>query len=96
MSLSILHLLGPGWSAYILYSTFNKSFHFYQGLYAGLGIANALFTLFMGITQDVLGVFASQNLHHRALRNVFMGKMSFFDTTVRFVSVCRAPHLMLR
>ncbi|KAI0035574.1 ABC protein [Vararia minispora EC-137] len=60
---------------------FNKPFSFYQALYAGLGVAQAFFTLLMGLSSDVLGVFVSQNLHHRALRNVFGGRMSFFDTT---------------
>ncbi|KZV75428.1 ABC protein [Peniophora sp. CONT] len=82
---SILGQVAQGLNGFTLVwwqeNTFNKNFHFYQGLYAGLGVANAVFTLLMGISQDVLGVYASQNLHHRALQNVFMGKMSFFDTT---------------
>ncbi|EJD07137.1 ABC protein [Fomitiporia mediterranea MF3/22] len=62
-------------------NAFNRPFSFYQLLYAMLGIAQSLFTFFLGSSMDVLSDFASRNLHHDSLRNVFYAPMSFFDTT---------------
>ncbi|KAF7773337.1 hypothetical protein Agabi119p4_5504 [Agaricus bisporus var. burnettii] len=59
----------------------DRPFSFYQGLYAGLGISQALFTLALGIVMDTLSWFVSGNLHQAAIRNIFHAPMSFFDTT---------------
>ncbi|KAL5504423.1 hypothetical protein ACEPAH_8498 [Sanghuangporus vaninii] len=61
--------------------TFHHPFSFYQILYAMLGIAQSLFLLLLGIAMDFLSDFASRNLHHDALHNIFYAPMSFFDTT---------------
>ncbi|KAL1739858.1 putative YOR1-ABC transporter, partial [Schizophyllum fasciatum] len=61
--------------------TFDRSFGFYQMLYALLGIGQALFTLFLGMAMDLMAACASKNLHHASINNIFYAKMSFFDTT---------------
>ncbi|KAL5526288.1 hypothetical protein ACEPAF_8011 [Sanghuangporus sanghuang] len=61
--------------------TFHRPYSFYQVVYAMLGIAQSLFTLLLGVAMDVLTIFASKNLHHDALRNIFYAPMSYFDTT---------------
>ena len=38
--------------------------------------------LFSGVSTDVFSYFASRNLHHDAILNIFHAPMSFFDTTV--------------
>ncbi|KAJ6518372.1 ABC protein [Mycena vulgaris] len=60
--------------------TFNKSFTFYQVLYALLGIAQAVFTYLLGLLMDIFAVEVSRNLHHEAILNIFHAPMSFFDT----------------
>ncbi|KAF5327366.1 hypothetical protein D9619_004466 [Psilocybe cf. subviscida] len=62
-------------------NTFRKPFSFYQSLYAGLGLSQALATFVAGFSTDVFSYFVSQNLHHDAIRNIFHAPMSFFDTT---------------
>ncbi|PSR78986.1 hypothetical protein PHLCEN_2v7173 [Hermanssonia centrifuga] len=62
-------------------NTWDRPNSFYQVLYAGLGISQAVFTLFVGIAMDEMGYFVSQNMHHSAIKNIFYAPMSFFDTT---------------
>ncbi|KAJ6454129.1 ABC protein [Mycena sanguinolenta] len=62
-------------------NSFNKPFSFYQLLYAMLGIAQAVFTLLLGLFMDFFAVRVSRNLHRIAIINVFHAPMSFFDTT---------------
>ena len=52
----------------------------YQGVYAGLGVLQALFTFCMGASMGIMSFFASKNLHRMALRNIFYSPMSVFDT----------------
>ncbi|KAI4517938.1 P-loop containing nucleoside triphosphate hydrolase protein [Schizophyllum commune Loenen D] len=61
--------------------SFHRSFGFYQMLYAVLGIGQALFTLLLGMSMDLMAAWASKNLHHASINNIFYAKMSFFDTT---------------
>ncbi|KAF8896584.1 P-loop containing nucleoside triphosphate hydrolase protein [Infundibulicybe gibba] len=61
--------------------TFHQPFSFYQILYAGLGLSQALFTFLLGIATDTLSAYVSQNLHQNSIRNIFYAPMSFFDTT---------------
>ncbi|KAL1697054.1 P-loop containing nucleoside triphosphate hydrolase protein [Schizophyllum commune] len=61
--------------------SFHRSFGFYQMLYAVLGIGQALFTLLLGMSMDLMAACASKNLHHASINNIFYAKMSFFDTT---------------
>ncbi|KAF5371833.1 hypothetical protein D9615_009539 [Tricholomella constricta] len=62
-------------------NAFYQPFSFYQGLYAGLGLFQALFTFVLGVVMDRISWFVSRNLHHDSVRNIFHAKMSFFDTT---------------
>ncbi|KAF8071690.1 ABC protein [Lyophyllum atratum] len=62
-------------------NAFDQPFSFYQGLYAGLGLSQALFTFALGVAMDIVSWFVSRNLHHDSVRNIFHAKMSFFDTT---------------
>ncbi|KZP14241.1 P-loop containing nucleoside triphosphate hydrolase protein [Athelia psychrophila] len=61
--------------------TFHLSISLYQTIYACLGISQSISTFAVGSAMDVMSYFASKNLHHRAIRNIFYSPMSFFDTT---------------
>ncbi|KAJ8692856.1 hypothetical protein PTI98_010127 [Pleurotus ostreatus] len=60
---------------------FNQSPGFYMGIYASLGISQALASFLMGSTFAMLTYFASQRLHKAAINRVLHAPMSFFDTT---------------
>ncbi|KAJ3741472.1 ABC protein [Lentinula detonsa] len=62
-------------------NTFLKTFSFYQVLYACLGISQAMFTFFMGVSVDTLSTYVSINLHKDAVLNIMYAQTSFFDTT---------------
>ncbi|KAK6906876.1 hypothetical protein I203_100863 [Kwoniella mangroviensis CBS 8507] len=59
---------------------FNQPWNVYQGVYAALGISQAIFTFAMGTIMGILASLASQNLHSSALANVFYSPKSMFDT----------------
>ncbi|KAI6122204.1 ABC protein, partial [Pisolithus croceorrhizus] len=62
-------------------NTWNRPNSFYQILYGSLGVGQALFTLAVGASVDIMSYFVSQNLHQQSIRKVFHAPMSFFDTT---------------
>lgn len=62
-------------------NAFHRPFSFYQVLYAGLGLSQALFTVLLGISVDIMSSFISKNLHKDALWHIFHATMTFFDTT---------------
>ncbi|KAK0235808.1 ABC protein [Armillaria nabsnona] len=62
-------------------NAFHRPFSFYQVLYAGLGLSQALFTMLLGISIDIMSSFISRNLHKDALWHIFHATMTFFDTT---------------
>ncbi|KAJ7064111.1 ABC protein [Mycena amicta] len=62
-------------------NTFNKSFAFYQVLYALLGIVQAVFSFFVGFGLDRFIIQATKAMHQDALINILHAQMSFFDTT---------------
>ncbi|TBU24051.1 ABC transporter [Dichomitus squalens] len=54
---------------------------FYMGIYAALGVSQALTFFMMGATFASLTYFASQSLHRAAITRVMYAPMSFFETT---------------
>lgn len=54
-----------------------------MGIYAGLGVAQALTFFMMGATFATLTYFSSKSLHRAAINRVMHAPMSFFETTVR-------------
>ncbi|KAI0635675.1 P-loop containing nucleoside triphosphate hydrolase protein [Trametes polyzona] len=54
---------------------------FYMGVYAGLGVAQALTFFMMGSTFAILTYFSSKQLHRMAIKRVMHAPMSFFETT---------------
>ncbi|KZT07645.1 P-loop containing nucleoside triphosphate hydrolase protein [Laetiporus sulphureus 93-53] len=54
---------------------------FYMGIYAGLGVGQAVFFFFMGALFALLTYIASKKLHNDALVRVMYAPMSFFETT---------------
>ncbi|KAJ7183176.1 ABC protein [Mycena filopes] len=63
-------------------NTFNRSFSFYQTLYAALGISQSTFTFLMGVGIDFLSMNAAKNLHHDSVHNILYAPMSFFVVLV--------------
>ena len=53
----------------------------FLGVYAGLGIGQAIFVLLSTFALAIGGIFASKLLHNRMLENILRSPMSFFDTT---------------
>ncbi|KAJ8457503.1 hypothetical protein ONZ45_g18288 [Pleurotus djamor] len=53
----------------------------YMGVYAGLGVANAMFTFLLGISFSFAALIAGFNMFRTALRAVLRSPTSFFDTT---------------
>ncbi|KAF8656809.1 hypothetical protein AX16_002359 [Volvariella volvacea WC 439] len=69
------------WLVYWQERKWNKTNGFYMGLYASLGVAQAVAAFFMGATFAMLTYFASQRLHRAAIHRVMHAPMSFFETT---------------
>ncbi|KAF7327458.1 ABC protein [Mycena kentingensis (nom. inval.)] len=61
-------------------NTFIKPFSFYQLQYSLLGVGQAVFTFFMGVSVDFLTMAAARNLHNDSIRNMIFAPMSYFDT----------------
>ena len=53
-----------------------------MGVYAALGVSQAISAFLMGVTFTLLTYFASQRLHKAAIKRVMHAPMSFFETTV--------------
>jgi ABC-type multidrug transport system fused ATPase/permease subunit len=51
-----------------------------MGIYAGLGVSQAIGTFMIGAILAFISFFASQTLHQAALTRVMHSPMSFFDT----------------
>lgn len=63
-----------------------------EGLYAAMGVAQALFSFVLGLSTTIIGYNTSRALHHAAITGVLRAPMSWFDTTpqgriVRFFSI---------
>lgn len=53
----------------------------YIGVYAALGVTQAIFMFFFSIALSILGTNASKKMLHDAVYHVLRAPMSFFDTT---------------
>ena len=53
----------------------------FLGVYAALGISQAIFVLFAAFALAMGGIFASKILHNSMLGSILRSPMSFFDTT---------------
>ncbi|GAA5984896.1 hypothetical protein JCM11641_003618 [Rhodosporidiobolus odoratus] len=60
---------------------FNQPQGFYEGMYAMLGVLQALFSFMLGLSTTIIGFNVSRSLHHRAITGALNAPMSFFDTT---------------
>ncbi|EIW84207.1 ABC transporter [Coniophora puteana RWD-64-598 SS2] len=69
------------WLVYWEERKWHQSSGFYMGIYAGLGVSQALTMFFNGALFAMLTYFASQKLHARAINRVMYAPMSFFETT---------------
>ena len=54
-----------------------------MGIYAGLGISQAIGFFLMGLMFSFLTFYASRGLHKASIDRVMHAPMSFFETTVR-------------
>ena len=52
-----------------------------MGVYAALGMGQAILVLFASFSLALGGIFASRLIHKRLLENILRLPMSFFDTT---------------
>ncbi|KAK4689734.1 hypothetical protein P7C73_g391, partial [Tremellales sp. Uapishka_1] len=68
------------WLTYWQEEKFAESINFYEGVYAALGISQAIFTFLMGAMMCILCYLSSNNLHYGAIQHVFYSPMSVFDT----------------
>lgn len=53
----------------------------YMGVYAALGVAQAILTFATGFVTSMLSFYACANLHNDAMTGIMFAKMSFFDLT---------------
>lgn len=69
------------WLVYWQEDKWQRPQGFYMGIYAMLGVAQALSFFVMGSMFAVLTYFASQRLHSQAIDRIMCAPMSFFETT---------------
>ncbi|KAG6861355.1 hypothetical protein C0995_001088 [Termitomyces sp. Mi166 len=69
------------WLVYWQEEKWPRSQGFYMGIYAFLGVSQAISFFLMGSMFALLTFFASQSLHRAAITRVMHAPMSFFETT---------------
>ncbi|KAK0204702.1 P-loop containing nucleoside triphosphate hydrolase protein [Desarmillaria ectypa] len=69
------------WLVYWQEEKWDRSQGFYMGIYAMLGVAQAIAFFVMGSTFAILTYLASQRLHSLAIDRIMRAPMSFFETT---------------
>ncbi|SCZ99314.1 BZ3500_MvSof-1268-A1-R1_Chr7-2g09480 [Microbotryum saponariae] len=74
-------VLGSYWLVWWQENHFHTQNGFYMGIYALLGILQAVFSFLMGLASVFIGYNASRSLHRGAIQGVMHAPMSFFDTT---------------
>ncbi|KAK4057952.1 hypothetical protein OIO90_001171 [Microbotryomycetes sp. JL221] len=79
--MQVAQVMQAYWLVWWQKDEFNKPNGFYMGLYAFLGVMQAVGSFCMGVAGVFLGYNASKALHKVAIRGVMYAPMSFFDTT---------------
>ncbi|KAL1732291.1 P-loop containing nucleoside triphosphate hydrolase protein [Schizophyllum commune] len=74
-------VIGSYWLVWWQQDTFKQGAGFYMGIYAGLGVGQAIAMFFMGCCFAMLTYFSSQRLHKWSIQSVLHAPMSFFETT---------------
>jgi ATP-binding cassette subfamily C (CFTR/MRP) protein 1 len=69
------------WLSYWTSDKFHMSTGAYIGIYAALGVAQAVLMFAFSIALSIFGTTASKVMLHRAITRVLRAPMSFFDTT---------------
>ncbi|GJE96593.1 ABC transporter [Phanerochaete sordida] len=69
------------WLVYWQEKKWSQSPGFYMGIYAGLGISQAIGFFLMGLMFSFLTFYASRGLHKVSIERVMHAPMSFFETT---------------
>ncbi|KZP02968.1 hypothetical protein FIBSPDRAFT_769650 [Athelia psychrophila] len=69
------------WLVYWQESKWHQSQGFYMGVYAGLGVSQAIFSFAMGASFALLTYYASQSLHRMAIERIMYAPTVFFETT---------------
>ncbi|KAK4055619.1 hypothetical protein OIV83_000165 [Microbotryomycetes sp. JL201] len=79
--MQVAQVLSAYWLVWWQKDEFNQPNGFYMGLYAFLGVMQAVGSFAMGVAGVMIGYNASRSLHKVAIRGVMYAPMSFFDTT---------------
>ncbi|SGY78695.1 BQ5605_C008g04915 [Microbotryum silenes-dioicae] len=74
-------VLGSYWLVWWQEDRFHSPNGLYMGVYALLGVAQAVLTFAMTLAVVILGYNASKSLHQQALASIMHASMAFFDTT---------------
>ncbi|KAI6099708.1 ABC transporter [Pisolithus sp. B1] len=75
------NVMSAYWLVYWEEMKWNYPQGFYMGVYAALGISQAITMFVVGFIFALLTYYASRNLHERAICRVLHAPMSFFETT---------------
>ncbi|KAM0788854.1 hypothetical protein ACM66B_002939 [Microbotryomycetes sp. NB124-2] len=79
--MQVAQVLQSYWLVWWQKDEFNQPNGFYMGMYAVLGVLQAVGSFAMGVAGVMIGYNASRSLHKIAIRGVMYAPMSFFDTT---------------
>ncbi|KAG1747124.1 ABC transporter [Suillus paluster] len=79
--MEVSNVMSSYWLVYWQEYKWHQSSGFYTGIYATLGVSQALTMFIMGAIFALLTYYASQQLHRISLRRVLYAPMSFFETT---------------
>ncbi|KAG2341335.1 ABC transporter [Suillus weaverae] len=75
------NVMSSYWLVYWQENKWHQPAAFYTGIYAALGVSQALTMFMLGGVFALLTYYASQQLHRRSLQRVMYAPMSFFETT---------------
>ncbi|KAI9350659.1 hypothetical protein BDR26DRAFT_929979 [Obelidium mucronatum] len=80
VAINVARLIGDYWLIWWSANEFGRTNEFYIGIYAFLGIAQALLTMVLAFIVARTGILGARNLHTNALLSIGRAPMSFFDT----------------